>query len=135
MKLTHFEDLDCWKESRILTKKIYESTNNSSFKRDLRLSGQIQAAATSTMANCAEGFKRRSNKEFIQFLFIAISSLAEVQSHLYVALDQVYINEESFQDLYNQAEKTSRIISGLITYLRHNAMNYKLNKPKKPQKL
>jgi len=134
MKLTRFEDLECWKESRILTKMVYEATNNSLFKKDLRLSGQIQAAATSTMANCAEGFKRRSNKEFIQFLFIAISSVAEVQSHLYVSLDQGYINQESFQKIYDQAEKTSKIISGLITYLRHNDINYKGDKLQKPQK-
>ena len=97
---------------------VYEATRGSLFKKDLRLSGQIQAAATSAMANCAEGFVRRSGKEFIQFLFIAMSSAAEVQSHLYVALDQKYISNDVFQDIYNQADKTSKIISGLIKYLR-----------------
>jgi len=70
------------------------------------------------MANIAEGFARRSNKEFVQFLFIAISSAAEVQSHLYVAVDQKYVSKEIFVSLYKQADKTSRIISGLIKYLR-----------------
>ena len=69
------------------------------------------------MANIAEGFARRSNKEFVQFLFIAILSSAEVQSHLYIALDQGYVSKEAFDSLYKQAEKTSRIISGLIKYL------------------
>jgi len=118
MKITRFEDLDCWKEARLLTQLVYQATNNGKFKKDLRLSGQIQSAATSTMANIAEGFIRRSDKEFIQFLFIAMSSAAEVQSHLYVALDQGYIDRDLFQEIYDQANKTAMIISGLIKYLR-----------------
>jgi len=70
------------------------------------------------MANIAEGFTRHSNKEFIQFLFIAMSSAAEVQSHLYIAADQGYIAKETFDSIYNQADKTSKMISGLIKYLR-----------------
>lgn len=118
MKLTRFEDLECWREARKLSNKIYESTRNGSFKRDLRLSSQIQAAAASVMANIAEGFIRRSDKEFTQFLFIAMSSAAEVQSHLYIALDQKYVDQRQFDQIYEQTNKTSRIISGLIKYLR-----------------
>ena len=118
MKITRFEDLECWQEARILTRMVYEVTTDGPFKRDLRLSGQIQAAATSTMANIAEGFIRHSDKEFIQFLFIAMSSCAEVQSHLYVALDRSYVDDEKFEEIYSQADKTARIISGLIKYLR-----------------
>lgn len=70
------------------------------------------------MANIAEGFIRRSDKEFVQFLFIAMASCAEVQSHLYIASDQKYLDEMAFQEIYNQADKTARMISGLIKYLR-----------------
>ena len=117
-KITRFEDLECWQEARKLVSKVYAATRENEFKRDLRLSGQIQAAATSSMANTAEGFIRHSDKEFIQFLFIAMSSAAEVQSHLYVALDQHYIDRKHFDDIYEQANKTAKIISGLIKYLR-----------------
>lgn len=118
MKLTRFEDLDCWQEARKLVNMVYSATKSSAFKKDLRLYGQIQAAAGSVMANIAEGFVRRSDKEFTQFLFIAMSSAAEVQSHLYIAIDQGYISEDEFHDIYHQAEKTGKIISGLIKYLR-----------------
>jgi four helix bundle protein len=118
-KLTRFEDLECWKEARILVKIVYETTKRQEFRKDLRLSGQIQAAATSIMANIAEGFIRHSDKEFIQFLFIAMSSAAEVQSHLYIALDQCYIDQENFNNIYKQSEKTAKMISGLIKYLRN----------------
>ena len=121
MKINTFEDLDCWQEARILVKRIYEATKNGCFKKDMRLSGQIQAAATSCMANIAEGFIRKSDKEFIQFFFIAMSSSAEVRSHLYVALDQKYIDKRHFDEIYDQADKTGRMISNLIKYLRGTA--------------
>lgn len=69
------------------------------------------------MANIAEGFVRHSDKEFVQFLFVAMASAAEVQSHLYVAVDQGYLSQETFDSIYAQAGKTSKIISGLIKYL------------------
>jgi len=118
MKLTRFEELEGWQEARKLVKKIYALTDNDKYKKDFRLSGQIQAASASIMANIAEGFIRRSDKEFTQFLFITMSSAAEVQSHLYIALDQHYINQKQFDEIYDQTDKTSMIISGLIKYLR-----------------
>jgi four helix bundle protein len=124
MKLTRFEDLDCWKEARQLTRQVYETIKqNSAWKRDARLCGQTQGAAGSVMANIAEGFVRRSNKEFMQFLFIAMSSTAEVQSHLYIAVDQGYLSKEAFESIYAQADRTGRIISGLIKYLRTKQTN------------
>jgi len=94
VKITRFEDLRCWQEGRIPTNKVYEIARGREFRKDIRLASQIQAAATSVMANIAEGFIRRSDKEFVQFLFIAMSSAAEAQSHLYVVLDQGYVDRD-----------------------------------------
>jgi four helix bundle protein len=80
------------------------------------------------MSNIAEGFARRSNREFIQFLFISKSSAAEVQSQLYVALDQEYINQDDFGKIYNQAEIVSKMDSGFIKYLKSQ-----LKQPKNPK--
>ena len=118
MKINSFEDLDCWQEARILVRKIYDVSRDGDFKKDMRLSGQIQAAATSCMANIAEGFERRSDKEFVQFLYIAMASTAEVKSHLYVAMDQGYINQNQFTGIYEQAQKTAQLVSAFIKYLR-----------------
>ena len=117
-KITRFEDLECWQEARTLVREIYKVTKKKDFSKDFRLVGQIQGAAISVMANIPEGFIRKSDKEFLQFLFIAMSSAAEVQSHLYVAMDQNYINQDEFGHLYEQAGKTAKMISGLIKYLR-----------------
>jgi len=69
------------------------------------------------MSNIAEGFSRKGNKEFVQYLYISKSSAAEVQSHLYVALDQEYIQETEFRKIYDQAEKVSKLDSAFIKYL------------------
>ena len=126
MKIKRFEELECWKEARRLVGLVYEAVKgNPGFQKDLRLSSQITGAAVSSMSNIAEGFSRRSNKEFIQFLFIAKSSATEVQSEAYVALDQKYIDQEAFEKIYNQAETVSKLSSGLITYLLRNQRRYK----------
>ena len=119
MTIKRFEDIDAWKEARKLVQLIYDAIkNNQTFQRDFRLVNQIQGAAVSAMSNIAEGFSRKGHKEFIQFLFISKSSAAEVQSQLYVALDQKYIDEDSFNKIYQQAETVSKLNSGFIKYLR-----------------
>ncbi len=129
MKIQRFEDLECWKEARNLVNFIYSAINESrNFTKDYRLRDQATGAAVSAMSNIAEGFSRHSNKEFIQFLFISKSSASEVQSILYVALDQTYIDQPVFVSIYSQAEKVSKLDSGLITYLMRNQTNYKKNK-------
>ena len=129
MKITRFEDIKAWQEARKLVNMVYAVINKSlKFRKDFRLVNQIQDAAVSSMSNIAEGFARRSNKEFIQFLFVSKSSAAEVQSQLYVALDQEYITQEDFQKIYNQAEIVSKMNSAFIKYLQ-----LQLNKPKQPK--
>ena len=119
MSIKLFEEIDAWKAARKLVRYVYLAINkNGNFKKDYRLVNQMQGAAVSAMSNIAEGFSRRSNKEFIQFLFISKSSAAEVQSQLYVALDQNYIDEKTFEKIYTQAEIVSKLDSGFIKYLR-----------------
>jgi four helix bundle protein len=119
VKINRFEEIQAWQEARILVQMVYEAVKaNGAFCKDYRLVNQIQSAAVSAMSNIAEGFARKSNKEFIQFLFIAKSSVAEVQSQLYVTLDQKYVQQSTFERIYSQAEKVSKIISGFIKYLK-----------------
>ena len=87
------------------------------------------------MSNIAEGFSRRSNREFTQYLFVSKSSATEVQSENYVALDQNYITDEVFNHIYEQAEKVSKLDSGLITYLLQNQKASKRNESHKTNKL
>jgi four helix bundle protein len=119
MKVTRFEDLEVWQQARDLTRQVYRLTANGSFSRDYGLKDQMRRASVSTMANIAEGFSRRGDKEFCQFLFVAKSSAAELQSHAYVAVDQGYITETDFKGLYESLDHVSRMLSNLIKRLLH----------------
>jgi len=89
----------------------------------------------STSISRGKGFSRRSTKEFIQFLFIAQGSVAEVQSQLYVVLDQSYINEEKFDELYSKSDEVARLISGFIRYLLNKDKLQGFKEPKELNKL
>jgi four helix bundle protein len=114
-KIEKFEDLICWKKARELVKEIYSISR--SFKNDYSLVDQAKRASTSVMLNIAEGFALRTHKEFKKFLFVSHGSVAEVQSILYIAFDQNYIDSDKFKSIYNQCDEISKIISGLIKSL------------------
>lgn len=119
-KIEGFEDIQAWQKSRELNKDIYTVTMNPSFSKDFSLKDQIRRASVSIMANIAEGFGRRSNKEFSHFLNMAHGSAAEVQCHLSVALDMNYITNEDFEMLYQKTDEVSKMIQGFMNYL-HNS--------------
>jgi four helix bundle protein len=118
MKIERFEDLDCWKQARILVGLIYDICDNRQVSRDRRLCDQLTGAAISVMNNVAEGFGSQSNPEFRRFLGYARRSVSESQSCLYVALDRKFIEEGDFQAAYQQAALTRKLIDGLLRYLR-----------------
>lgn len=115
MKIEKFEDIDAWKESRILVKDIYGVIGNI---RDYGFRDQIQRASISIMSNIAEGFDRGTNKEFIYFLTIARGSAAEVRSLLYTALDIGYVEQKDSDCLQQRCLAISRLINGFIRYLK-----------------
>ena len=117
-KFERFEDIIAWQRARQLVGDIYTTSSNGKFNKDFGLKDQIRRASVSVMLNIAEGFARRGDKQFGQFLHIAQGSVAEVQSALYIALDQEYVDKNSFDSLYNQCTEISKMLSGLITYLR-----------------
>ena len=101
MKIEKFEDVIAWQKSKELT-----------LKRD-----QIHRAVVSIMNNIAEGFERRSNKEFKQFLYIAKGSCGEVRSMLYLALELRYITGQDFKENYNLSVEISKLLTGFIKAL------------------
>ena len=105
MTVERFEDLEIWKESRMLVGEIYRLTSSDKLNKDFGLKDQIQRASVSIMNNIAEGFERDSNKEFIRFLFFAEGSAGEVRSLIYVTLDLNIITKDKFKELYDDSVK------------------------------
>jgi four helix bundle protein len=114
-RVERFEDLIAWQKARALAQTVYMLSREGRFPKDLGLTGQIQRAAVSIMANIAEGFERNRSAEFHQFLSVAKGSCAEVRSHLYVAYDAGYLDKERFRTVLAQAEELKRVIGGLRT--------------------
>lgn len=128
MKIQKFEEIQAWQLARELTQKVYQLTKKPEFNKDFGLKNQIRAASGSSMHNIAEGFDAESNAEFIRFLRYAKRSCSEVQSELYVALDEGYLSEVEFNDTYDLAAKTRAAIRGFINYLK----KYEEQKNSKP---
>jgi len=120
MNIKRFEDLEVWSIARIITKKIYRITGNDQFKRDLSFQNQVRRCAVSIMANVAEGFERDTNREFIHFLYISKGSAGELRNHLYIALDNGYIDSSEFESLEAELLTISKSLSGFIKYLKNN---------------
>jgi four helix bundle protein len=114
-----FEDLRIWQEARAQVSAIYNSLKQGTAGHsDLGFRTQIQRAAVSVMNNIAEGFERKTPKDFAHFLDLAKGSCGEVRSMLYVAEDLKYLAPEDALSLRNSAEKLSCGIAAFTNYLR-----------------
>jgi four helix bundle protein len=115
--IERFEDLKSWQEARKLMQAVYRLTGKEAFQKDRALIWQIQDAAVSPMRNIAEAHGRYSFEDKRRFLDVAMGSCKEVQSNLYVALDQSYIGKTEFDDAYRQAEVVAQLLTGALDNL------------------
>ncbi len=117
MAFKTFEEINVWQNARGLVRDVYAVTRSGDFGKDHGLKDQIQRAAISICSNIAEGFERRGNREFINFLWIAKGSAAEVCSQLHNARDIGYITDEQFKTIYDSAKQIGGMLFNLITVL------------------
>jgi four helix bundle protein len=111
--LYSFEKLDVWKEARGFVNGIYKITQKFPYHERFGLTSQIRRAATSIMANIAEGASRRSKKDFARFVQYSFGSLTELLSHFYVSHDLNYIDKNTL----NAIRKKSLHISNQLNAL------------------
>jgi four helix bundle protein len=114
MRIERFEDIIAWQKAKELAVSVYSIFLES---RDFGFRDQIQRASVSVMNNIAEGFERKSNKEFKQYLYIAKGSCGEVRSMLYLAKELNKISEHDFENLFQKSEEISKMLSGFIKTL------------------
>ncbi len=110
-KIKKFEDLNVWNESMVLAEMVYNPLKN--FK-DFGLKDQMQRASVSIPSNIAEGFERNSNKEFIQYLFIAKASCGELRTQIYLANQTRLLTKNIGNELLEQSRKVSAMLFKLI---------------------
>jgi four helix bundle protein len=113
-KIRSFTDLDAWKKGHELVIMIYNITKKFPSEELFGLTNQLRRAAVSFTSNIAEGFRRRSYKEKLQFFSTSLGSLTEIQNQLLIAKDVGHLRRENFEALAQHTVTTSKITQGLI---------------------
>ncbi len=108
------KDLTVWKKSMHLVTEIYSLTSKFPKEEIYGLTSQVRRAAISVPSNIAEGAARQTKKEFSHFLYIALGSLAEVETQLLIANNLGYISEVQLGSLV----EIRKMLNGLIYKLR-----------------
>ncbi len=114
MKIERFEDILAWQKAETLSLEIYKIFNSN---KDYGFKDQIQRASVSIMNNIAEGFERKSNKEFIYFLYVSKGSCGEVRSMIYLAVALGYISKKDSEVTQALCVEISKMLSGFIKTL------------------
>ena len=111
MPVTKFEDLEVWQDALQLSKQVYHELREC---RDFGFRDQMQRSPVSIASNIAEGFERKTNKEFIQHLYIAKGSCSELRTQLYLAKEIGTISPDSATTLLEKTRKISAMLYKLI---------------------
>jgi four helix bundle protein len=127
--IQRFEDIKAWQKARELVREVYKVCASTRLGRDFGLRDQICRAAVSTMSNIAEGFSRKTDRDFARYLDMARGSCGEVQSLLYVAMDIEYLQQSDFERLSALTNSTACLIGGFTSYLRGGRQNENVSRP------
>lgn len=116
-KILSFKDLRVWQMSINLVEETYGHTNQYPKEEIYGLSAQMRRAAVSVSSNIAEGFKRRSSKEFRHFLNISLGSLAEIETQIIISARLGYIRKQAEGMLLEKTDHIGRMITNLYKRL------------------
>jgi four helix bundle protein len=116
---TH-KDLDVWKLSIELVTEIYQATSQFPKEEVFGLTNQMRRAAISVPSNISEGAARKSSKEFIQFLYVALGSQQELDTQLLIAKNLEFLSVERHKQLTEKIDTIGKLLNGLIKYLKSN---------------
>ena len=121
-KVDRFEDLEVWKNARILAKLIYTLAQKGALSKDFGLRDQMQRASVSILSNIAEGFESQTQNMFAEYLGRAKGSAGELRAQLYLSLDLEYITENEFNEATELVTLCSKQLTRFIQYL-HSTPN------------
>ena len=106
-----YKDLKIWQDSLVIVQKVYKVVSSFPTHENFALSSQICRAVVSIPSNIAEGKARQHAKEFRQFLYIALGSIAELETQLIISRDLGYIQTKNFDEITNDLDTLGRMIS------------------------
>lgn len=115
MPLQTFKELEVWKRAIELVRAVYEASGQLPRSELYGLTSQLKRSAVSVPSNIAEGYKRKSTAEYIQFLSIAEASAAELETQVVIA-SQLF-NEVDFTKVQSLLEETQKMLFSLIRKL------------------
>lgn len=118
-----FRELNVWQKAHALNLSLYAVTAGFPKAEMFGLCSQIRRAGTSITANLAEGRGRGSDADFARFVFIAMGSACELESHLELAKDLQFVPAAEFRVLLDQLIEIKRMLSALITKLAPERQN------------
>ncbi|MDC6365805.1 MULTISPECIES: four helix bundle protein [Flavobacteriaceae] len=111
-----YTDLDVWKESRRLVKITYDLTTTFPKDEVYGLTNQMRRRGISIPSNIAKGCGRRTSVDTIKFSHITRGSLYELETQIFLALDQSYVSDSEFQLIIEQIKNCKRLLNGFIKY-------------------
>ena len=111
-----YSELGVWLEARKLVNLLYDSSKLFPKEELFGLTNQMRRAAISIPSNIAEGCGRQTSKDTIHFLHISRGSLYELETQYYLAFDQKYIDENSFNSALEQIQTCKKLLNGFINY-------------------
>ena len=114
--MTGYEKLEVWQMSIKLVTDVYKLVKFLPKEETYALSDQIRRSAVSIPSNIAEGSSRNSKKEFIQFLYIALGSLCELETQLLISKNVGYIND--YKDIKTKITSIKKMLNALITSIK-----------------
>ncbi len=117
--MTGYEQLNVWQESMNLVTEVYTIVKKLPKEELFSLSDQLRRSAVSIPSNIAEGSSRNSKKEFIQFLYIALGSLCELETQLKICINIGYL--QNLENIFIQTEKIKKMINALISSLKRDS--------------
>ena len=116
VRLKEHTELEVWKEVRVLVNLTYSFTKDFPANESFGLTNQMRRAAVSVLSNISEGCGRQHPKDSIRFLYNSKGSLYELESQLYVALDQGYLTSEDFTVSMDKLVMGKKLLNGFIRY-------------------
>jgi len=127
-KIKSYQDLIVWQKSKDFVLLIYKATEKFPDDERYGLTSQLRRAAISVPSNIAEGFRRGTKKEKLQFLRIAYGSGAEIETQLVIAKELEYINSDDYLKLVESLEEIMKILNTLIGKFKKSGMKKRILK-------